>query len=85
MFQLFQGFCSVVFKLISLQVLALGDAWSLEQRIQSDTNFSSSNVQLVHQERLATLMCTLRYVFFQTKFYKMYIFDSHLFFYTRNL
>ena len=28
-------FCNIVFQLISLQVLALGDAWSLEQRLQA--------------------------------------------------
>ena len=39
-----------MFKLISLQVLALGEAWTLEQRLQSDS-FSSSNVQIVQQER----------------------------------
>ncbi|XP_023345789.1 protein unc-80 homolog [Eurytemora carolleeae] len=56
-----QDFCSVVFKLISLQVLALGEAWTLEQRLQSDS-FSSSNVQIVQQERKNDILYSLNLI-----------------------
>ena len=44
-------FCDVVFHLIALQVLTMGEAYSLEQRIQLPDTFASSNIASLQQEK----------------------------------
>ena len=44
-------FCDVVLLLISLQVLTMGEAYSLEQRVQLPDNFASSSLASSQQEK----------------------------------
>ena len=46
-----QEFCDVVFLLITLQVLTLGEAWSFEQRIGLAENFGSGSLAGLQQEK----------------------------------
>ena len=44
-------FCDVVLLLISLQVLTMGEAYSLEQRVQLPDNYATSSLATSQQEK----------------------------------
>ena len=52
-------FCDVVFLLIALQVLTMGDAFTFEHRIQLPDTFASSNIANVQQEKAEITLLNL--------------------------
>ena len=54
-----QEFCDVVFLLITLQVLTLGDAWSFEQRVGLALNFGSGNLVGLQVDKMMMMWVTM--------------------------
>ena len=56
-----RDFCEVVFLLIALQVLAMGDAYTLENRVHLPETFSSSNIGGLQKEKTEVTLLNLVY------------------------